>query len=404
MKLSSLGASISTLASRLDSRMDEIMDVIVVRLREEVPDLRAAEQPEMWGPWRESTRSNLQAAFAALQGDREPPTSPPPPAVENARLMARSGTDLSVLLRTYRVGHAVVWEFWLDELEALEFQPPSLRRSTLKLGSRFMFRYIDRVTTFVAEAYTDERDLLVRSGEQRRVQLVRELLDGSPVDARALEYELGLDHVGVIAWGKEPEASVHALAAQLDRQPFVVSVTGDTVWGWLGGTKAVADPQLRGLGRVEPAGETAVALGEPVRGPEGFRQTHRQARLAHAVALTRPAPVTRYDDVRLEALAIQDEVLAREFVARELRPLTGEDVATTRLRETLRAYFRSSQNASATAALLGIHERTVANRLRRIEERLGRGVNAHRAELETALRLYALFFGRAPTADTRPDN
>jgi hypothetical protein len=401
MTLTSLAASISTLASRLQSRMDEIMDAIAIRLREEVPDLRAAEQPEMWGPWRESTRSNLQAAFAALQRDREPPTSPPPAAVENARLMARLGTDLSVLLRTYRVGHAVVWEFWLDELEALEFEPPSLRRSTLQRGSRFMFRYIDRVTTFVAEAYTEERDLLLRTGEQRRVQLVRELLDGSPADARSLEYDLGLEHVGVIAWGQEPEASVQALAAQLHRRAFTVSVTADTVWGWLGGSKPVADLQLRGVADVEPVGETAIALGEPGRGREGFRQTHRQARLAHAVALTRPAPVTRYDHVSLEALAIQDEVLAHDFVIRELGPLAGEDVGTTRLRETLRAYFQSSQNASATAALLGIHERTVANRLRRIEERLGRVVNARRAELETALRLHALFSERPLTAKPR---
>ena len=35
------------------------------------------------------------------------------------------------------------------------------------------------------------------------------------------------------------------------------------------------------------------------------------------------APVTRYDDVALEALVVQDERLAREFVARELGPLAA---------------------------------------------------------------------------------
>jgi PucR C-terminal helix-turn-helix domain len=47
----------------------------------------------------------------------------------------------------------------------------------------------------------------------------------------------------------------------------------------------------------------------------------------------------------------------------------------------------SAQNASAAAAMLGVHEHTVGYRLRTIEERLGRPVIARRAELETALRL-----------------
>jgi DNA-binding PucR family transcriptional regulator len=81
---------------------------------------------------------------------------------------------------------------------------------------------------------------------------------------------------------------------------------------------------------------------------------------------------------------------ARDFVARELRGLDGGDSRSARLRETLRAYFASGQNASAAAALLGVHEHTVSYRLRTIEDRLGRPVTARRAELETALRLLEL--------------
>ena len=42
---------------------------------------------------------------------------------------------------------------------------------------------------------------------------------------------------------------------------------------------------------------------------------------------------------------------------------------------------------AAAAAALGVHEQTVAARLRAVEERTGRSVAARRAELETALRL-----------------
>jgi DNA-binding PucR family transcriptional regulator len=100
--------------------------------------------------------------------------------------------------------------------------------------------------------------------------------------------------------------------------------------------------------------------------------------------------VIRYDDVALESLVADDEARSRAFVSRELRGIDGHDRRSQLLRRTLRAYFASAQNGSAAAALLGVHEHTVAYRLRTIEERLGRPVTARRAELETALRLMEL--------------
>ena len=100
--------------------------------------------------------------------------------------------------------------------------------------------------------------------------------------------------------------------------------------------------------------------------------------------------VDRPDDVALESLVTGDEARSHAFVSRELRGIDGDDPRSRRLRQTLRAYFASAQNSSAAAALLGVHEHTVAYRLRTIEERLGRPVAARRAELETALRLMEL--------------
>src|SRR5918999_4220628 len=110
-----------------------MIDSIVDRLREEVPDLRAAEQPEMWETWRASTRATIQAALAALGSDRDAPSAPPAEAVETARLAARAGMPLDVLLRTYRGGQAVAWEYLLDEVEATA-RPADVRRSVLETG------------------------------------------------------------------------------------------------------------------------------------------------------------------------------------------------------------------------------------------------------------------------------
>ncbi len=57
------------------------------------------------------------------------------------------------------------------------------------------------------------------------------------------------------------------------------------------------------------------------------------------------------------------------------------------LRQTLRAYFAAERNASSTAAALGVSRQTVINRLRVVEERLGRSLGSCAVEVEAALRL-----------------
>src|SRR5205085_10983649 len=96
--------------------------------------------------------------------------------------------------------------------------------------------------------------------------------------------------------------------------------------------------------------------------------------------------ITHFDDVALVALMSGDEDGAREFVARELAGIEGDDARSRRLRETLSAYFSAGHNAAATAARLGVHEQTVALRLRAVEERTGYPVVSRHTELDTALR------------------
>lgn len=139
-----------------------------------------------------------------------------------------------------------------------------------------------------------------------------------------------------------------------------------------------------------------LAFGSEAGGPEGFRLTHRQAATAQRAALRTGATQTHHREVALEALAAADEEQAREFAARELRGLDGEDARSGRLRETLEAYYSCGHNAAAAAAALGVHEQTVAQRLRSVEERTGASVASRRAELEVALRLRRLLGAPAP--------
>lgn len=379
-------ALLEALALRFLANPQALADAMVERIRSDVREFADFDGAELWAAVRSSCLANIEEGLGSLARDRALPAVVPPDARDLALITARLDLPLAALLRAYRVGHALMWQAWFDAVER-EPADPGTRRLALEAGSRFFFDYVDRLSTFVTDEYTDERDRFMRSREQRRTQLVRDVLDGhdpDPAEARhELDYDLGLEHLACVVTAADPEGAVRALGRALDApHHLVVSLTGDRAWAWLGRSRPFELPE-----RIEAPEGSSVSLGDPAGGIAGFRRSHREARDAHRVAVRSEAAVTRYDEVALESLVADDDVRIRAFVARELRGLDGPDVRARRLRETLRAYFASAQNASAAAALLGVHEHTVAYRLRTIEERLGRPVTSRRAEIETALRL-----------------
>lgn len=379
-----------SIANRFIADSEPLAEEMSERIRAGVAEFSGFDGPELWEAMRVSCLANLRTGLAAIAGDGSLPDEMPADARDLALLTARLNLPLSGLLRSYRVGHEMIWDLWLEAVEGAE-RDAATRTETLRRASEYLFKYVDRLATFLTEEYTAERDRYMRSREQRRTQLVRDLLDGDDPDPavamRELGYDLRLVHLGCVVSGPEPEAAVAALARRLDApHQLVVSLSRDTSWAWIGRVRPFALPE-----RFEAIAGTTVSIGDPASGTDGFRRSHREAREAHRVALRRRGEaIVRYDDVALESLLAADEGRAREFAARELRGIDGDDPRSQRLRRTLRAYFASAQNASAAAALLGVHEHTVAYRLRSIEERLGRPVTGRRAELEAALRLFEL--------------
>jgi hypothetical protein len=231
------------------------------------------------------------------------------------------------------------------------------------------------------------------SSQQRLAQRVRGLLDGEAVEHAGLDYELGGWHLGVIAVGTDAARAVLALAERVDRRLLSVVQGEQGVWAWLGGGERFAAGEVELLaasmdGMGSPAGgDLVLALGEPARGVEGWRLTHRQAQAALVVALRRPPGCTRYADVALLATALKDQALASALIEIYIAPLEDGRGGGPVLRETLRAYLAAERNISSTAAALGVVRKTVDTRLRTIEERLGRTLHPCPAELEIALEL-----------------
>jgi hypothetical protein len=194
------------LAQRLEEEIDELVETMLPRMRAEVPDFDVGLRPELRDAERASIYGNFRAILGALGGDRTQPDAPAE-AMEEARVTARAGVPLESLLHTYRVGHAVVWERALDIAEELAPDGRS-RHAVLKIGSRWLFSYVDAVARHVTIEYTRERDRIMRSSIERRVQLVRDILDGAAIDAGELGYDLDAEHLALVVQGSGRRAAL----------------------------------------------------------------------------------------------------------------------------------------------------------------------------------------------------
>lgn len=371
------------------------MSLMLERFADEVPEAGVQDDPDVAAAMRESSYANLRAALAELARGRSPlAAGPPAGAVEEALTTAQAGVPLAALLQTYRIGHAVAWDAMIETINAMDDLDRQARTDLLLVCSRYTFAYVDRVIPLVTEEYTRERDRLMLGRAQRRVQLVRDILDGAVVDGGELGYELATSHRGVIGWGDAAQDALELLAGALELRLLAVSVSGQTAWAWLGGATQSDQRLRRALAELE-LNDVGLAFGRTGEGPEGFRSSHREARGAHRIAAATGAAVTHYDDVALECVMLADERAARAFVAAELAPLDrGRDGG--KLRETLAAYFASGFNASAAAATLQVNDRTIAYRLNSVEEQLGRSVRVRQTELQAAIRLERVLRAPAP--------
>ncbi len=378
------------LAERLREDIPEQVDRGLALMREEAPGFFVRDDdPDFVELYRQSYRQHLRVIYAGFENRRDLEEQEPLGlAAEEARRSATYGIRLSDVLRTYWIGQRLIVEEMIGIVEST-IDDAMLRASVLRTSSRWLFYYNDWVTQRVAETYERERDLVMRDRDRRRRQLVRDLLDGETVEASQLGYELERQHLAVVAWGQEAERAMLTLREATGLSLLAISGTDPTSWGWLGGTE-IEDRHLKAVRECELPEGAQLALGEPGQGIDGFRLGHRQALSAYRIARDTGAAVTAYADVTLLALTLQDAELARDFVSRELGPLTQADERSQLLRETLRAYFAAGENAASAAAVLGVHDRTVLYRLRSIEERIGHPISSRRDEIAVALRLAGL--------------
>jgi len=370
--------------ARLEARLPEIRQTILARVQS-VSDPAEVGDPEYVSGLHAAISAALTNAVAVIE-DADGQTRPlPVELLSQARHAARAGVSLDTVLRRYCAGNALFSEFMLEASAEV-----GVDRSQLCDVIRSLAQILDRVLDAVATEYERELRGRFQSADQRRAQQVRMLLGGELLDSAALRYELDAWHLALVGSGPDAVAAIRELAFAQGLALLHVRAGGETIWAWLGSTRRL-DPEeaLSAASRHCPP-DVCLALGEPGRGVEGWRLSHRQAIAAFPVAQQRRPGVVRHADVVILASALQNEVLADSLRDLYLTPLSSERDGGEALRQTVRAYFAANRNVSAAAAALGVSRPTVKSRLSAIEERIGRHLDTCAAEFETALRLEEL--------------
>jgi hypothetical protein len=375
----------ATLAARLRERGPEIGQAAIARLFAVSEPVKAPD-PEYLEGLRAAIGAGLEYLLSGVELGEERSPQPPPTVLIQARLAARCGVSLDTVLRRCFAGYTLFGDFLLQEAADDDL----LGGAAVKEVLRSQATLFDRLVTAVTEEYTREKKGRRDSSEERRAKRIERLLAGELLETSGLNYEFEGCHLGVIACGPGATAVLRELATALDRRLLAVPREGGEVWAWLGGRRPVDSAALQCQAKDSLAPEISVAIGEPGRGFAGWRLTHQQARAALPVARRGSEPLVRYADVAMLAAVLGDDLLASSLRELYLEPLRGERDDGETLRETLRAYFAAQGNTTCAATVLGIQRQTVANRLRTVEERLGRDLAGCSAEMEAALRLEEL--------------
>lgn len=304
-----------------------------------------------------------------------------PDTLNFARDVARRGLE-DMTFNNFRVGLAVASRHVMEAAFASSAERPVIQEA-LGYMLRSASEYVDQSAAFIHRAIVEERRALASRPRARRLDVVRDVLEGELSDpalaSQRLAFELDRPLLAAILWA-DPSLAVSvdqlevlareiAAAAGAGR-PLVVDASATSVWAWL---PAVELPPRAELGQMVLAREgVRAAFGGAGRGVPGFRASHEEAARAQRVMarLRRPVPVATHDELRVFALAGHDELAALDFARTTLGTLAD---APRALRITLRALIAEEFDTVAASQRLGVHRNTVLARLRRIRQLLPPG-------------------------------
>lgn len=381
-----LGEAVEALRPRTQLVVDEISRRILERLHD--PD--AAGGGVALDPVRRATLVTTTSLLDALTDGPAPDRMHPPDGALNLlRHVAPEQTTLPVVLRALRAGGAAFDQVWIEHLATFADDRAQLDR-LVRHSLDHVARYVDRVSEVFVERW-GEMATSASQRDPRRDAAVRALLAGEEVDAVLLAHPVDGPQLVVAVRppaGGSAEGMLRSAVEAAGEAPMLdLALADGTAIAWLA-LKDVAAATPRVLAAAsEGAGWAVVARAQP--GLPGLAAGAANAREALG-ALRRIHPdgaAATHDELVVLATLLADEDRALRLVHTVLGPLAMPSPRNTDLCDTLRAYFAAGERKSGAAALLDVHEKTVAHRLRRIEAILGASIASQRVALESALLL-----------------
>ncbi len=394
------------IAAELRSCAAELAERAVARLQIEMPVLF---------PDPQSVRENLVSTEAGIRqladiidvaGDPRD-VELPAPTLAIARTGVQRQIPLASLMRFYRVAQELLW-LWVWERIAAAAADQTQQAAALRLATSYMFGYVDAALNRAEQVYETEREIWLRNTAAARTDAIDDILTLRERDqqraSKRLRYDVNRHHVGAIAWvdsvpgDRDAQRSLTEalaiLAREMGGESTLIQPTGSLVaFGWLSRQSDFAAVEF-GTGtaarRPKLPNGLQVSVGEPGHGLKGFRRSHIQANYARRVASLvgkHAAPLTRYRDVAVAALASCDAEHAASFVQRVLGPLAVDDEATYRVATTLSVYLQENRSRARAARRLTVHPNTVSYRVDQAQTILGRSIDIDSLDLAVALVL-----------------
>lgn len=390
-------------ADEMEAQVDELAAELVELLHGEIPEL--GDDPAGREETRRSTTVHM-LAFARMMRAKERPdrVEPVPEAIAFARATVHRGVSLSLVLRAYHLAHGFYLHAWEQRLGSARLDAVTLHDATQKLVA-MTFAFFDGLAQRLTEEYERERERWLRGAQALRAETIRAIVAGEKVDAdscsRVLGYELRRTHTGLVLWAQPPggeetalakleSAAAETAAALGCPRPLVLEVGTGRLWVWAGTDTPPDAVAIDALAQAPRQDGVSVAIGDPGEGIEGFRRSHRDADDAARVAMIaskRAGSVVRYRSVQLGALLSGDLARTVRYVREQLGPLAAADDEAARLRATLKVYLEEHASRIAAARRLGIHQNTVAKRVKACRDLLGHDIDEGGVDLQVALVL-----------------
>jgi hypothetical protein len=353
-----------TLAALVD-RVDpaQLARDMVTAFRSEIEGYTRLPETVVAGQILAVSQRNVELFFRSITEMRGPTEEELVPFRESAGSRAEEGLPLEDLLHAYRLGGRLGWQALLAVAKPDEYP-------ALLSAAELLMRYIDSVSSAVAQTYLDEHQHLVSEEERRQRALVEALVHperdvpalrglaervGFPIAERYRPFAKTL-----------PGAPTHAhsqLASELRARGVLALTEGDRVTGLAAESADTrlfeGHRSLFALGAPAPRADLAAALND--------------MRMLLTIAKRQGMEgAIEVDGFLLELLLARSPDLADRLAGRVLGPLDAyAERRSSDLLETLEAFLECELDRRRTAQQLHVHPNTLDYRLRRIAELTG---------------------------------